>query len=79
MFQKTFLLKIWDAIQRILRAIGMIQTAIILGLFYYLILGPFAILYKLSRLLVKIPKNPKSYWIKKPQEPVTPEKLIKQY
>jgi|GEM_PF-6594822 len=52
-------------IKKILIKIGRIQTVIIMSLFYYLILGPMAILYQIFN---RQKKSGQSYWIKK--EPI---------
>lgn len=69
----------WKAAMKILKTIGAVQTALLLGLFYYLILAPFAILYQFSRIFRKTPSHPTSYWIKRPTEIPTREKLMQQF
>lgn len=52
-------------IKKILIKIGRIQTMIIMSLFYYLILGPMAILYQIFN---RQKQSRETYWIKK--EPI---------
>ena len=52
-------------IKKILIKIGRIQTMIIMSLFYYLILGPMAILYQIFN---RQKPSEQTYWIKK--EPI---------
>lgn len=52
-------------IKKILIKIGRIQTIIIMSFFYYLILGPMAILYQIFN---RQKQSGETYWIKK--EPV---------
>ena len=56
---------IWQPIKSTLIKIGRIQTVIIMSLFYYLILGPMAILYQLFH---RQKQSGETYWIKK--EPI---------
>ncbi|MBI5357148.1 hypothetical protein HZB78_06090 [Candidatus Collierbacteria bacterium] len=56
---------IWQPIKTLLIKIGRIQTMIIMSLFYYLILGPMAILY---RIFNRQKPSGQTYWIKK--EPI---------
>lgn len=49
-------------IKQILIKIGQIQAVILMGVIYYLIIGPMAIIYQLFK---KKEKKKNSYWIKK--------------
>lgn len=48
-------------LKRGLRFIGLVQSSILLGVFYYGILGVIAVPYRLIK-LVKPPKTGTSYW-----------------
>ena len=54
--------RLWKKIEKGLRFIGLVQSSIILGLFYYLILGAVAIPYQIVKLFKPEIKNPKTYW-----------------
>jgi len=56
---------IWQPIKTLLIKIGRIQTVIVMSVFYYLILGPMAILYQLFH---RQKQSGQTYWIKK--EPI---------
>lgn len=62
-FGNGILLKIM--IKKILIKIGRVQTMIIMSLFYFLILGPMAILYQIFN---RQKQSGETYWIKK--EPI---------
>ncbi len=55
--------RLWKKIEKGLRFIGLIQSSIILGLFYYVILGLVAIPYQLVKLFKPEVKNPQTYWL----------------
>lgn len=46
----------------VLTAIGRVQSTLIMGLVYFLIIGPMAIIYQISR---RKEKNKKSCWIRR--------------
>jgi len=56
---------IWQPIKTLLIKIGRIQTMIIMSIFYFLILGPMAILYQIFN---RQKQSGNSYWINK--EPI---------
>lgn len=58
----TILTQAWKRVERGLKFIGLIQSSIILGLFYYLILGAVAIPYQIVRLFKPEVKRLKTYW-----------------
>lgn len=63
----------------IAKTIGTVQSAILLGIFYYLILGPFALIYNLANTFSTQSKNKKSYWKKRNNPKPNQELLQKQY
>lgn len=63
----------------VLKTIGVVQSSILLTVFYYLILGPFALVYKLSRSFSKQPANRQTFWIKRNDPKPTQELLQKQF
>jgi hypothetical protein len=75
-----FLKTLKEKINNLARAIGTAQSALLLTLFYYLILGPIALIYRGARSFSK-PKslNPDTYWIKRPTSKPTKENLQKQF
>lgn len=68
-----------NQLTKILHTIGTIQTAIILTFFYYLVLAPFALLYKLSKISEKKDHHTDTFWIKRQIKKPTIETLQKQY
>ncbi|OGY18483.1 MAG: hypothetical protein A2900_03525 [Candidatus Chisholmbacteria bacterium RIFCSPLOWO2_01_FULL_50_28] len=74
-----FLKNLWAVLSRVLRAFGSVQIAILLSLFYYVILGPFAIGYKLVRGFGSAAKYPRTFWIPRKTPSVTQEFLKRQF
>ena len=58
----TILTGVWKRVEKGLKFIGLIQSSIILGIFYYLILGAVAIPYQIVKLFKPEVKNPRTYW-----------------
>lgn len=71
--------KLWELIRSGLLFIGKVNSLILLSIFYYLILGPVAILYRLSKLFKPRDKDRTSYWLPRTQEPETEETLLRQF
>lgn len=55
-----------NTIKRILIRVGHVQTVVVMGVAYYFIIGPMAVLFQLFH---RQKPSAKSYWIKK--EPIT--------
>lgn len=53
---------VWSITKTALAKISRVQAALLMGLVYYLIIGPVAILYQL---LQRNKEERKSYWVKK--------------
>lgn len=64
---------------KLLKKIGIVQSAILLTIFYYLILSPFALIYQLAIKMTQKPKDKSTYWLKRHDQPPTNETLQKQY
>jgi len=75
---KRLLEKPWRIISRGLRTFGNVQIALLLGIFYYLILCPFALIYQAVGSFRKI-KSQRSYWIKRITKTISEEELLKQF
>ena len=58
----SYFSQLLNSAKKILIRIGRIQTMIIMSLFYYLILGPMAILYQIFH---RQKQSGQTYWIKK--------------
>ncbi len=69
--------KIWKPIERGLKFIGKIQSAIILSVFYFLILGLVAIPYSVVQALSSHPKKRLTYW--QPREVDDGAGLLRQF
>lgn len=61
-----------------LKAFGRVNSALLLTVFYYLILGPVAVVFQIVKVF-KVEKKTKSYWIKRTQEQETEETLRRQF
>lgn len=55
-------MNIFSPIKKFLVKIGRIQTTVLMGLIYYLVIGPMAVVYQL---LKKEKRSEDSYWIEK--------------
>jgi hypothetical protein len=73
---------IYQAAFFIAQILGWINTRLILGLIFYLIFAPIAILFKMIKkdpLDRKIDRQAKSYWISRDNEVVNQEQYLKQF
>ena len=73
--------KIWIFWKRLAGRLAIIQTAVILTFFYFLVIGPFAMIIKLLRkdLLDKKWKQNKSFWKEKEKMYVTLKSAKRQF
>jgi hypothetical protein len=76
---KNFLSKAKSSVLKALKIFGNIQSSILLAIFYFLIFGPFAIIYQFVKVFSAKEEKNKSYWIKKDRRKPTAESLQKQY
>lgn len=75
----NLLREIWEQISKVLKFIGKVQSMLLLSIFYYLILGPIAIIKHLVSLVSNEEKEMKTYWIKRDAEPETEKTLLRQF
>lgn len=73
---KPLLQKAWQTWKRIAHRIGVVNTHILLFLFYFLIFGPFALvlrLFKRDMLEKKIPAHAETFWhpVEKEEDPAS--------
>jgi len=68
--------KLWRGIQKTFHAIGLAQNFVLLALFYFLILGPFALVVRIARrdLLGLKDRDRESFWQRRPAEGDTLER-----
>lgn len=73
--------RIWNWWKGVARKIGDFQARILLGIFYFLILGPFALLINWRGDLLSIkPKRKQRGWLERPAKPpITVDQAIKQF
>lgn len=55
-------MNIFSQIKKLLIKIGRVQTTILMGLIYYLIIGPMAVIYQM---LKREKQSSSSYWVKR--------------
>ena len=77
---------LWTPVVKFAQFIGKVNTVIFLSLFYYLILGPIAVISRLIKALQlrgvgkrHLGGGQKSYWIERDQAFDEPERLGKQF
>jgi hypothetical protein len=69
--------RLWEAWKPIARKIGDFQARLMLGLFYFFLVGPFSIPVKFSDPL-SIKKRSPQWWPRTEPEPDTIEKALRQ-
>ncbi len=76
-----FLKTIWEGWKKFAHILGRIQTVILLTVFYFLILGPVALISRLfgKSFLIYRGGNSHTYWIEKPASTRGEEQYFQQY
>ena len=74
----ALLRQIWNIVRSGLLFIGKVNSIILLAIFYYVILGPVAILVQLAQAR-KVKQSGHSYWQKRAVEAETEETLLRQF
>jgi hypothetical protein len=72
--------KLWRGIQQTFHAIGLAETFVLLALFYFLILGPVALIARVARrdFLGLKGRGRDSFWRKRPPEQISLERARRQ-
>lgn len=69
---------IWKPVEKALRFVGKVQSAILLTVFYLIILAPIGIIFKIIKIF-KPQLKVSSYWKKRPEIMETEETLLRQF
>lgn len=70
---------IWKYIRRGLLFVGKVNSVLLLTIFYFVILGPVAIIFQLINAVFQKQKRKRSYWLARSQEKETEETLLRQF
>ncbi len=70
---------IWYVMERGLKLFGKVNSILLLSIFYYLILGPVAIVAQIVKVFKLRPSEANSYWLKRDRDPETVTTLRRQF
>lgn len=69
---------IWKPVEKALRFVGKVQSAILLTVFYLIILAPIGIIFRIIKIFRPTPSVP-SYWKKRPSIEESEKTLLRQF
>ena len=72
--------KLWRGVKRVFHALGLVQNLVLLGVFFFVLFGPMALLIRLFRrdMLALRGGDRKSFWLPRPPEDTSLERAKRQ-